>query len=163
MAGSFDGVGTDYPYVSHIIPKLLQSMHNKTPITIAGDDFDTPDGTCIRDYVHVADIARAHIIAAEKMVAGEQLNTPINLSSGNGYSVKEVAETFNKVTGADLPIEVGPRRGGDPAKRDLANGVGLQGDGASRHRAARLPALLLSPPARPRTHQEGQPQMRRVH
>lgn len=121
VAGAFDGVGTDYPYVSHIIPKLLQSMHNKTPITIAGDDFDTPDGTCIRDYVHVADIARAHIIAAEKMVAGEQLNTPINLSSGNGYSVKEVAETFNKVTGADLPIEVGPRRGGDPAKLFASN------------------------------------------
>lgn len=121
VAGAYDGVGTDYPYVSHIIPKLLQSMHDRKPITIAGADFDTPDGTCIRDYVHVADIARAHITAAGKMIGGATINTPINLSSGHGYSVKEVAETFNKVTGADLPIQVGPRRGGDPAKLFASN------------------------------------------
>lgn len=121
VAGAYDGVGTDYPFVSHIIPKLLLSMRSKEPIFIAGNDFDTPDGTCIRDYVHVADIARAHIIAAEKMFEGNIINQPINLSSGHGYSVREVAETFNEVTGAELPIKIGPRRGGDPAKLFASN------------------------------------------
>ena len=121
VAGAFDGVGTDYPYVSHIVPKLLESMRVKTPITITGDDYDTPDGTCVRDYVHVKDIARAHLIAAEKMVDGVEINQPINLSSGHGYSVKEVAETFNDVTKADLPIQIGPRRAGDPAKLYASN------------------------------------------
>jgi len=121
VAGAFDGVGTDYPFVSHIVPKLLVSMRSKQPINIAGDDYQTPDGTCVRDYVHVADIARAHLLAAEKMVAGQELNQPINLSSGNGYSVKQVAETFNKVTGADLPIAIGPRRPGDPAQLFASN------------------------------------------
>jgi UDP-glucose 4-epimerase len=121
VAGAFDGVGTDYPYVSHIIPKLLESMRSKAPITIAGDDYDTPDGTCVRDYVHVKDIARAHLTAAEKMVGGAALNQQINLSSGHGYSVKEVAETFNEVTQAELPIVIGPRRAGDPAKLYASN------------------------------------------
>jgi UDP-glucose 4-epimerase len=121
VAGAFDGVGTDYPYVSHIIPNLLLSMRSKTPITIAGNDYNTPDGTCIRDYVHVVDIARAHLIAAEKMFEGTEINQPINLSSGHGYSVKEVAETFNDVTHAGLPIKTGPRRAGDPAKLYASN------------------------------------------
>lgn len=121
VAGAYDGVGTDYPYVSHIVPKLLQSMYDKTPITITGDDYDTPDGTCVRDYVHVHDIARAHLMAAEKMLAGVTLNQPINLSSGHGYSVKQVAETFNHVTQAGLPIVVGSRRAGDPAKLYASN------------------------------------------
>jgi UDP-glucose 4-epimerase len=116
VAGAYDGVGTDYPYVSHIVPKLLESMHHKKPIIIAGDDYDTPDGTCIRDYVHVKDIARAHLTAAEKLMDDDELNAPINLSSGHGYSVREVAETFNEITNAGLAIEIGPRRGGDPAK-----------------------------------------------
>lgn len=121
VAGAFSGVGTDYPYVSHIVPKLLESMRAKTPITIAGGDYDTPDGTCIRDYVHVKDIARAHLIAAEKMLDGAQINQPINLSSSHGFSVKEVAETFNDVTKAQLPIQIGPRRAGDPAKLFASN------------------------------------------
>lgn len=122
VAGAFDGVGTDYPFVSHIVPKLLASMRSKQPINIAGDDYQTPDGTCVRDYVHVADIARAHLLAAEKMTAGGALNQPINLSSGHGYSVKQVADTFNKVTGANLPIAIGPRRPGDPAQLFASNG-----------------------------------------
>jgi UDP-glucose 4-epimerase len=121
VAGAFDGVGTDYPYVSHIVPKLLQSMHDKAPITITGDDYDTPDGTCVRDYVHVKDIARAHLMAAEQMLASTTINQPINLSSGHGYSVKQVAETFNQVTQAGLPIVVGPRRAGDPAQLYASN------------------------------------------
>lgn len=121
VAGAFDGVGTDYPFVSHIIPKLLESMREKKPVNITGDNYDTPDGTCVRDYVHVKDIARAHLTAAEKMAEGTELNQPINLSSGRGYSVKEVAETFNEVTNAGLPIVIGPRRVGDPAKLYASN------------------------------------------
>lgn len=116
VAGAYAGVGTDYPFVSHIIPSLLVSMKQKKPIMIAGNDYDTPDGTCIRDYVHVADIAKAHVAAAEQLAQGKVLNQPINLSSGTGYSVKQVADTFNEVTHADLPIKFGPRRAGDPAK-----------------------------------------------
>lgn len=121
VAGAYDGVGTDYPFVSHIIPSLLEQMRMKKPIQLNGNDYDTPDGTAIRDYVHVVDIARAHLAAAEKMVGGAQLNQPINLGSRSGFSVKQVADTFNEVTGADLPIEYGPRRAGDPAKLIASN------------------------------------------
>lgn len=121
VAGAFDGVGTDYPFVSHIIPALLEQMKAKQPIRINGNDYDTPDGTAIRDYAHVADIARAHLLAVEKMTAGAILNQPINLGSRSGFSVKQVADTFNGVTKSDLPIEFGPRRPGDPAKLIASN------------------------------------------
>ncbi|HVI69015.1 MAG TPA: UDP-glucose 4-epimerase GalE [Magnetospirillaceae bacterium] len=120
VAGAYDGVGTDYPFVSHIIPSFLEQMRSKKPIRINGNDYDTPDGTAIRDYVHVVDIARAHLLAAEKLGAGT-ICQPINLGSHNGFSVKQVAETFNKVTGADLPIEYHPRRAGDPPKLIASN------------------------------------------
>lgn len=116
VAGAYDGVGTDYPFVSHIIPSLLAQMRKKEPIYINGNDYSTPDGTAIRDYTHVQDIARAHVIAAEQMTQGARLQQPINLASHKGFSVKEVAEAFNAVTGADLPITYRPRRAGDPAQ-----------------------------------------------
>jgi UDP-glucose 4-epimerase len=122
VAGAFEGVGTDYPFVSHIIPSLLEQMKAKKPIRINGDDYDTPDATAIRDYVHVADIARAHLLAAEKMMGGAPIDQPINLGSQHGFSVKQVADTFNEVTKANLPIEYGPRRAGDPAKLIASNG-----------------------------------------
>lgn len=121
VAGAYDGVGTDYPFVSHVIPSFLEHMRSKQPIQINGNDYDTPDGTAVRDYVHVADIARAHLLAAEKMLNGATLNQPINLGSRHGFSVKEVAETFNAVTGADLPIEYNARRPGDPPKLIASN------------------------------------------
>ena len=121
VAGAYDGVGTDYPFVSHIIPMLLDKMHKGEPITINGDDYDTPDGTAVRDYLHVLDLAHAHLLAAEKMLVGTALNQPINLGSQQGYSVKEVAETFNRVTGANLPIKYGTRRAGDPPKLVASN------------------------------------------
>lgn len=121
VAGAFDGVGTDYPFVSHIIPMLLDKMSKHEPIIINGKDYDTPDGTAIRDYVHVHDLAQAHLMAAQKMADGQHINQPINLGSQHGYSVKEVAETFNKVTGAALPIKYGQRRAGDPPKLVASN------------------------------------------
>jgi UDP-glucose 4-epimerase len=121
VAGAFQGVGTDYPFISHIIPSLLDKMSKKQAIIINGKDYDTPDGTAIRDYAHVLDIAQAHLLALEKMAGGTQLNQPINLGSRQGFSVKQVADTFNKVTGANLPIEYGERRAGDPPKLIASN------------------------------------------
>lgn len=121
VAGAFAGVGTDYPFVSHVIPSFLEQMKHKQPIRINGNDYDTPDGTAIRDYVHVVDIAHAHLLAAQKMAGGEQINQAINLGSHHGYSVKQVADTFNAVTGADLPIIYQPRRAGDPPKLIASN------------------------------------------
>lgn len=122
VAGAFGGVGTDYTFApSHIIPCLLDRMHKQEPITIYGDDYDTPDGTAIRDYVHVLDLARAHVLAAEVMNNGTPLNQPINLGSRHGFSVKQVADTFNKVTGAGMPIVYGARRPGDPVKLIASN------------------------------------------
>jgi len=116
VAGAYDGVGTDYPFISHIIPMLLDKMAKKEPIIINGKDYDTPDGTAIRDYTHVVDVARAHLLAAQKMLDGKTLNQPINLGSRSGYSVKQVADMFNKVTGANMPLVYGKRRVGDPPK-----------------------------------------------
>lgn len=121
VGGAYSGVGTDYPFISHIIPTLLSKIKQHEPIIINGNDYDTPDGTAIRDYLHVRDLAKAHLAAAEKMLAGTQLNQPINLGSQSGYSVKQVADTFNEVTGANLTIEYGARRAGDPPKLIASN------------------------------------------
>ncbi len=121
VAGAYDGVGTDYPYVSHIIPSLLAKTREHAPIQMYGNDYDTPDGTPIRDYVHVLDIGRAHLLALDKMLAGNKINQPINLSSDHGYSVKQVIDTFKKVTRTDMPVEVKPRRAGDPARLFATN------------------------------------------
>lgn len=116
VAGAYAGVGTDYPFISHIIPMMLDKMSKKQPIQINGNDYATPDKTAIRDYVHVADLGRAHLLAAEKMMNGTAIDQAINLGSRTGYSVKQVADTFNEITGANLPIMYGPRRAGDPPK-----------------------------------------------
>jgi UDP-glucose 4-epimerase len=121
VAGAYNGVGTDYPYVSHIIPMLLTDMRSQKPARLFGDDYDTPDGSTIRDYVHVADVASAHLLALAKMTGGTKINQPINLGSHHGYSVKEVIATFNKVTNAKMATDIQPRRAGDPARLYATN------------------------------------------
>ena len=79
-------------------------------VPVFGDDYPTPDGTCIRDYIHIADLARAHILALEKDVAGS-----FNLGTGTGFSVQQVVETCREVTGHPIPVALSPRRPGDPA------------------------------------------------
>lgn len=116
VAGAYDGVGPDYPFISHIIPKLLDAVAKKETFTIHGNDYNTPDGTCVRDYVHVTDIARAHLLAADKMISGNLLNQPINLGSNSGFSVKQVTDEFIRLTGQKLKVQYGPRRPGDPAQ-----------------------------------------------
>ncbi len=88
-------------------------MSPETPITIFGDDYDTPDGTCIRDYIHVTDLATAHVAAIEKLLAGGGSDV-FNVGTGAGHSVLEVMRAVEQVTGRKVPHEIGPRREGDP-------------------------------------------------
>lgn len=99
---------------SHLIPLVLQVAQGKRDaISVFGDDYPTPDGTCIRDYIHVADLAEAHLLALDAARPAEHLIC--NLGNGNGFSVREVIETVRQVTGHPIPEVVAPRRGGDPA------------------------------------------------
>ena len=98
---------------THLIPLVLQvALGQREKITIFGDDYDTPDGTCIRDYIHVVDLAQAHILALRDLDAGSR---KYNLGNGRGFSVKQVIETARQITGHPIPAEIGPRRAGDPA------------------------------------------------
>jgi len=122
VAGAYKNVGPDYPFVSHVIPALLDASYKNREFTINGNDYDTDDGTCVRDFVHVADIARAHVITAEKMVQENSIFCqPINLGSASGYSVKEITDQFIKVTGKELSVSYSPRRPGDPDKLVASN------------------------------------------
>ena len=101
---------------SHLIPLVLQVPNGKREsVSIYGTDYDTPDGTCIRDYIHVTDLAKAHILAVEYLMKGGESNV-FNLGNGVGYSVREVIETARKVTGHPIPAVETPRRAGDPAR-----------------------------------------------
>ena len=86
-------------------------MNQREKVTILGDDYDTPDGTCLRDYIHILDLVEAHVLALKSECSGA-----FNLGTGSGYSVKEVIEAARNVTGHDIPAEIGPRREGDPAR-----------------------------------------------
>ena len=107
-------LGEDHDPETHLIPIVLEVAQGKREkIEIYGDDYDTRDGTCVRDYIHVLDLAEAHILSLEALDDGSRV---YNLGNGNGYSVREVIETAREVTGAEIPSEVGPRRSGDPAE-----------------------------------------------
>ena len=97
-----------------LIPLVLQvAAGHREHITIFGDDYDTPDGTCIRDYIHVVDLAEAHILALQALEQGDRV---YNLGNGEGFSVRQVIETARAVTGATIPEQRGTRRAGDPAR-----------------------------------------------
>ncbi|MGG0838096.1 UDP-glucose 4-epimerase GalE [Bacillus paralicheniformis] len=109
-------VGEDHQPETHLIPIILQvALGKRDKIMIFGDDYPTPDGTCIRDYIHVMDLVDAHILAVERLRKGGE-STVYNLGNGTGFSVKEVVETARKVTGCTIPAEVAERRAGDPAQ-----------------------------------------------
>lgn len=108
-------LGEDHQPETHLIPIILQvALGEREKIMIFGDDYNTEDGTCIRDYIHVTDLADAHILAIEKL-RKENKSATYNLGNGNGFSVKEVIETAREVTGHPIPAEIAPRRAGDPA------------------------------------------------
>jgi UDP-glucose-4-epimerase GalE len=98
---------------THLIPLLFRAIRSGVPVTLFGDDYDTPDGTCIRDYIHVTDLAQAHILALEALSAGAA-SAVYNAGTGRGYSVKEVLAAIEDVTGSVVPCRIGPRRPGDP-------------------------------------------------
>ncbi len=102
--------GEDHDPETHIIPNVLKvALGQKDKVQIFGEDYDTPDGTCVRDYIHIVDLAQAHILALKEGIAG-----PFNLGNGDGYSVKQVVEVAREITGHEIPAEIGPRRSGDP-------------------------------------------------
>lgn len=108
-------IGEDHSPESHLIPLILQVAQGKREkIMIFGEDYNTEDGTCIRDYIHVSDLASAHSLALDRLMRGET-SAIYNLGNGTGFSVKEVIEVTRKVTGHPIPAEVAERRAGDPA------------------------------------------------
>jgi UDP-glucose 4-epimerase len=110
--GATEKFGEDHDPETHIIPLVLQvALGQREKIMICGDDYETPDGTCIRDYIHIVDLAQAHILALTSDVSGA-----FNLGTGKGNSVKQVIEAAREITGHPIPAKLGPRRPGDPAK-----------------------------------------------
>ena len=108
-------IGEDHNPETHLIPVVLQAAAGqRDKLTIFGDDYDTEDGTNVRDYVHVEDLAEAHRLAMEYLRAGNDSNI-FNLGSSNGFSNKEILEAAREVTGKEIPAEIGPRRPGDPS------------------------------------------------
>ncbi|MEU8462482.1 UDP-glucose 4-epimerase GalE [Streptomyces sp. NPDC029003] len=114
VAGAHGEFGERHDPETHLIPLVLQvALGERESIAVFGDDYPTPDGTCVRDYIHVADLAEAHLSALRVAAPGEHLIC--NLGNGNGFTVREVIETARKVTGREIPETAAPRRAGDPA------------------------------------------------
>lgn len=108
------GIGEDHEPETHLIPLVLRAITTQTPLTVFGDDYPTPDGTAIRDYVHVTDLAEAHVLALDFLTDNQQ-SLVLNLGSGRGYSVLEIIRAAERVTGEKVPYVIGKRREGDPA------------------------------------------------
>ena len=125
VAGATDARGEDHDPESHLIPTLLRAAEGDgPPLTLFGADYATPDGTCIRDYIHVEDLADAHLLALEATAADDaRTDAPLvcNLGSGGGFSVREVLAAAEAVVGAAIPHTIGPRRAGDPPVLVAAN------------------------------------------
>ena len=116
-AGADEGgsVGESHEPETHLIPLVFQAIQGKrAALEIFGDDYSTRDGTCIRDYIHVTDLAEAHVLGLEYLSRADSI--AMNLGTGNGYSVHEVVSAVEKVTGRKVPTHIGPRRAGDPAE-----------------------------------------------
>lgn len=113
--GDLEGeIGEDHTPETHLIPRILMAAKGEIEhITVFGTDYATPDGTCIRDYIHVNDLARAHALALDHLRCGRE-STAVNLGTGRGFSVREILATAEAVTGRSIPVSYGPRRAGDP-------------------------------------------------
>jgi UDP-glucose-4-epimerase GalE len=118
------GLGELHDPETHLIPLMLRAIQTDKPITVFGDDYATPDGTCIRDYIHVADLAEAHLLAVEHLLNGGESNV-FNVGTGSGCTVKQVLDAVERITGKKVPHTIGPRREGDPASL-VANSDRLQ-------------------------------------
>jgi UDP-glucose 4-epimerase len=114
-------LGEEHEPETHLIPLLLRAVQTGQPVTVFGDDYPTPDGTCIRDYVHVDDLAQAHILAVEYLMGGGASDR-FNVGTGTGHTVMETIRTVEEVTGKKVPYTLGPRRDGDPPSLVAASG-----------------------------------------
>lgn len=118
------GLGEQHEPETHLIPLLFRAIESGKPVTIFGTDYDTPDGTCVRDYIHVVDLAAAHIGALDNLMAGGTSNA-FNVGTGEGLTVMQVLRAVEEVTGKKVPFVTGPRRDGDPPEL-VANSDKLQ-------------------------------------
>ena len=124
-AGATDRSGERHAHETHLIPLVLRAAAGAGAITVFGDDWATPDGTCVRDYVHVSDLARAHVLALDALAAGGPSATYNLGRGGGGPSVRELIEVARRITGREIPVRVAPRRPGDPP-RLVANAERIQ-------------------------------------
>jgi len=118
VAGAHESgmIGEAHDPETHLIPIILQvALNKREKIFIYGDDYETEDGTCIRDYIHVMDLVDAHILALKKL-SNDKISSTYNLGNGEGFSVKEVIDTARRVTSHEIVAELAPRRAGDPAR-----------------------------------------------
>lgn len=114
-------VGEDHEPEEHLIPRAIAAAQGGEPLTIFGDDYPTEDGTCVRDYVHVSDLATAHLLALDRLEAGGP-SGQYNLGSGHGMTVRQVLDAVGRVVGRPVPHTIGPRRAGDPARLVASRG-----------------------------------------
>jgi UDP-glucose-4-epimerase GalE len=114
-------MGEEHQPETHLIPLLLRAVMTGKPVTIFGNDYDTPDGTCIRDYIHVDDLAQAHILALEHLMNGGK-SGQFNVGTGTGHTVLEIVRAVEEVTGKKVPYVIGARREGDPPSLVAASG-----------------------------------------
>jgi UDP-glucose 4-epimerase len=117
VAGATAALGEDHEPETHLIPNLLRAADGMAEATVFGDDYPTPDGTCIRDYIHVQDLAEAHLLAIEATAPGDPRTAePLvcNHGNGGGFSVRDVIAAAERATGRSIAYRIGPRRTGDP-------------------------------------------------
>jgi UDP-glucose 4-epimerase len=126
VAGATDERGEDHRPETHLIPNMLMAALGGESLKVFGTDYDTPDGTCIRDYIHVTDLADAHIAALEMTAAVSATHIACNLGSGSGFSVLEMLTAAQKVVGREVPHTFAPRREGDPAVLVASNAKALE-------------------------------------
>lgn len=136
------GLGEEHDPETHLIPLLLRAVMTGQPITVFGDDYDTPDGSCIRDYIHVSDLAVAHILALESLMSGGPSDA-MNVGTGSGHSVWEVLRAVEAAVGRKVPHTVGPRREGDPPLL-VANSEKLQRKLGWKARCTALEEIVAS-------------------
>jgi UDP-glucose-4-epimerase GalE len=136
------GLGEEHEPETHLIPLVFRAMESGEPLTVFGDDYDTADGTCIRDYIHVMDLAKAHALALDHLLAGGA-SGEYNAGTGQGHSVLEVIQAAERVTGRKVPYRVGPRREGDAAEL-VADASRLEREFAWRPEYATLESMVAS-------------------
>jgi UDP-glucose-4-epimerase GalE len=152
-AAADGSIGEDHDPETHLIPLVIQAAMGMRPhIEIFGTDYETPDGTCVRDYVHVDDLAEAHLLALEKLQPGQGLH--YNLGIGRGYSVREVIRAVEEVTGKPVTVKEGPRRAGDPPSL-VASSEKIQRELGWQPRYADLRAIVASAWNWHKTHPRG--------